>query len=99
MSKAFKPAKQSGTQLADSIRASGHEQGRINRPDTRLHPTNVTTSNRHLQCGSHPHRTLAPAERGPLTGTAEPIPNDKEGRFGAENGKSQPGGRNLPLAL
>jgi hypothetical protein len=59
MSKAFKPAKQSGTQLADSIRASGHEQGRINRPDTRLHPTNVTTSNRHLQCGSHPHRTLA----------------------------------------
>lgn len=34
-----KPAKQSGTRFADTIRASGHKKGRINRPDTRLHPT------------------------------------------------------------
>src|SRR5437762_2575815 len=39
MSKADKPAKQSGTGFADTIRASGREKGRINRPDTRLHPT------------------------------------------------------------
>src|SRR5258705_13120834 len=39
MSKASKPAKQSGTRFADTIRASGREKGRINRPDTRLHPT------------------------------------------------------------
>src|SRR4051794_36070910 len=39
MSRQSKPAKQSGTQLADTIRASGREKGRINRPDTRLHPT------------------------------------------------------------
>ena len=39
MSKASKPAKQSGTWFADTIRASGLDNGRINRPDTRLHPT------------------------------------------------------------
>ena len=39
MSRLSKPAKQSGTRFADTIRASGHEKGRINRPDTRLHPT------------------------------------------------------------
>src|SRR5579872_2178511 len=39
VSRQSKPAKQSGTQLADTIRASGREKGRINRPDTRLHPT------------------------------------------------------------
>jgi len=39
MSRLSKPAKQSGTRFADTIRASGREKGRINRPDTRLHPT------------------------------------------------------------
>jgi len=35
----FKPAKQSGTELADTIRASSPRNDCTNRPDTRLHPT------------------------------------------------------------
>lgn len=60
LSRASEPAKQSGTQLTDTIRASGqherlHQQaGHKTAPDQR-----VRSSIRHLQCGSHPHRTAS----------------------------------------
>ena len=65
MSKALKPAFQNGTRFADSIRASSPLSGCTNRPKTRLLPTLAELSNRDLQRGSHPDRTLASC---PLSG-------------------------------
>ena len=42
MSRTNQSAQQNGTRSAESIKASGHNH-RINRPDTRLHPTTTST--------------------------------------------------------
>jgi hypothetical protein len=57
MSRTQESEKQNGTQSAETIKASGHVH-RINRPDTRLHPTKAPNQPKSLQRGSHPHKTF-----------------------------------------
>ncbi len=80
---ASQPAKQSGTPLADTIRASGqHERphrqaGHKTAPDQR-----VRSSIRHLQCGSHPHRTCGWINRSATEGDEVSVATLKD-RLGA----------------
>ena len=82
MSRASQPAKQSGTRSTETIKASGHMH-RINRPDTRLYPTNSPKSQffpcnvgaihtrppgRHLLTGSCSHKQT-------LTASQERLPS------------------------